>query len=437
MVDNTSSTNPRAAMDRKLDRPWWRRRVVLFAAAAVAVAVIGGAWFLLPAPGTVTISADTMDTGEVTQGAFQDYVPLRSSVVPLDITYITAVSGGQVASVTAQDGDAVAAGQELARLDNPDLTLDVATREADVSGRLSDTNNQLMTLRTSEADRDQAMADAQYALHKAQEDLAKRQRLREQGVLNDANVKPYADEVTYQAARVAALKKAQSTDAAFFAGQRQQIQASAGDLRRSLSEVRHGLDALTIRAPLAGRLTGFELKPGQAVKAGDPLGEVDSENAWKLSAEVDEYYVNRLSPGLKANANVHGQDTSVHITKVYPQVHDGHVTVEMEFDGGEGKGGPAGLKRGEAVDVRLSLGQTSQAILAPAGSWLGATNGTYAFVLDASGTRADRRAITTGRRNPDYVEVTGGLKPGERILTGALTDYTRASHIRLSKSEAQ
>ena len=422
-------------MDRTIHRPWWQRRAPLVILAVIAISVAGyAAWIRLPPPDTMTIS-DMPDQGAVVTGLFQDYVPLRSSIVPLDITYITATDGGQVASVTAQDGDSVTAGQALAQLNNPDLTLDVASREADVSGRLSDTNNQLMALRTSEAEHDQTLADAEYALHKAQEELQKRQRLREQGVMNDANVKPSADEAAYQTARVAALKQAQVADASFFATQKQQIEASADDLRRSLAEIHHGLDGLTIRPPLAGRLTGFELKPGQAVKADDALGEIDSADAWKLSAEVDEYYLSRLSAGLAADANVHGQDAAVHVSKVYPQVHDGHVTVEMTFDTvSQDKNGPSDLKRGEAIDVRLSLGKTSQAVLAPSGPWLNDSNGTYAFVVNARGDGADRRDISTGRRNPDYVEVLGGLKPGERILTSSLAIYSRAQHIRFSKS---
>lgn len=434
MDSDASTSSPAARMDRRLARPWWRRRPILMAAFVIALLAAGGAAFLiLPPPGTMTTELASVDSGEVVKGPFQDYVPLRASVAPLDITYITAVAGGQVAGLSAQDGDMVAAGQELARLDNPNLSLQVASQEADVSGRLSDTNNQLMTLRTNEAERDQALADAQYALHKAQENLQRYQRLREQGVANDANVKPYADEADYQRARVASLEKAQGSDASFFAGQRQQIDASAQDLRRSLAAVRRGLDALTLRAPIAGRLTGFDLKPGQAVKAGDALGEVDSEGQWKLSAEVDEFYLTRLSPGLSATANVHGQNVSVRISKIYPQVHDGHITVELQFDGLM----PADLKRGEAIDVRLSLGKTSQALLAPSGSWLNDSNGTYAFVLDASGKRADRRAITTGRRNPDYVEVLSGLKPGERIVTSSLAAYAKAQHLRFTKSESQ
>src|SRR6185312_9826684 len=222
MADHTSSNPGIPGMDRKIRRPWWQGRAALAALSAVALAMAGGlAWINLPPPGTTTTAPDAVDIGAVVEGPFQDYVPLRASVVPLDITYITAIASGQVAAVTAQDGDSVATGQALARLDNPDLIQQVATSEADVSGRIGDTNNQLMTLRTSEAQRDQALADAEYALHTAQEDLQKRQHLRDQGVLNDAYVKPYADAVTYQTARVETLKQAQSSDAGFFAAQKQ------------------------------------------------------------------------------------------------------------------------------------------------------------------------------------------------------------------------
>jgi HlyD family secretion protein len=323
----------------------------------------------------------------------------------------------------------VSPGQPLAMLGNPDLTLQVSSREADISARLSDTNNQLMNLQTSQQASEQAVADVTYALHKAEEELSKRQMLREHGVYNDAAVQTYIDEVAYQKQRLAALKSQQAQQAQFYTSQRQQILASANDLRQSREEVRKGLNALNLTAPMQGRLTDFDLKPGQAVKMGDPLGEVDSEGTYKLKAEVDEFYLSRLSVGLKATANVHGKDMGVHISKVFPQVNNGRITVELEFDAM-----PADLKRGETVDVRLSLGATEMALLAPSGAWLNDTGGASIFVLNGGGDKASRRAITVGRRNPEYVEILSGLKPGEHVVTGGTQNLTKAQHLRLTKS---
>lgn len=310
--------------------------------------------------------------------------------------------------------------------------LEVSTREADISARLSDSNNQLMNLQTQAQAREQTRADVAYALHKAEQDLQKRTLLRDQGVINDAALKSYVDEVAYQRSRLAALKATEAQEAAFTKSQRAQILASADDLRRSLGEVRKGLNALTITAPNTGRLTGFDLKPGQAVNMGDALGEVDSEGTYKLRAQVDEFYLARLSNGLKATARIHDKVVNVHVSKVFSQVNNGRVTVELEFDSAL----PADLKRGEAVDIRLQLSSGGQvAVLAPAGGWVNDSNGTSVFVLNARGDRADRRTVSIGRRNPEQVEVLAGLKPGDRIVVNGTQAYQKAQHLRLKSSQ--
>lgn len=414
--------------DRRLAKPWWKRRPIQMgvAAAVLAVLVIAAATFL-PAPNTVTVEADSLDTGQVVRAPYQDYIALRAQVVPLNVTYITAETNGRVDSVTASDGEPVVAGRVLARLANPELTLQVTSQEADISARLSDTNTQLMNLQSASESREQAIADATYALHKAQQELVKRQMLRQHGVLNDAAVQTYADEVDYQTQRVASLRASQGRETAFYSGQRQQILNSADDLRRSLEEVRKGLDALNITAPVTGRLTDFDIKPGQALKTGDPLGEVDGVGTYKLRAQVDEFYLSRLSTGLKATARVHEQTVNVRIIKVFPQVTDGHITVELEFIGAM-----PDLKRGETLDVRLSLGNTTQALLAPAGTWLNDTGGASIFVI--RGNKADRRAITVGRRNPEFVEILSGLRAGDTVVTGGTQNLLKAQHLHLKAS---
>jgi HlyD family secretion protein len=182
--------------------------------------------------------------------------------------------------------------------------------------------------------------------------------------------------------------------------------------------VRASLSALVLRAPVAGRLTAFTLQPGQTLKAGDPVGQIDSEGQWKLTADVDQFYLGRVRAGLGAAADIDGRSYPMAVIKILPQVTEGRFRVELGFRGTA----PTGLNRGQTLDVRLVLGADRPAVVAPSGGWLDA-GGTTAFVLDGD-KKAVRRAIVTGRRNPDQVEIVSGLAPGERIVTTALGTYT-------------
>ncbi|MDC7683579.1 efflux RND transporter periplasmic adaptor subunit [Asticcacaulis sp. BYS171W] len=427
-MTDTALNSPKPQMDRRVAPRWYKRRPFQIGAALGVVAVIAVAIMTLtPASGTVNVEASSLDIGEVVRAPYQDYVPLRAEAIPLETTYITAETSGRVESIAISDGDPVVQGQALAYLANPSLTLEVSAREADISARLSDNNNQLMALKTAQENREQALADTTYALNKAEQELQKRETLRDRNVINDAAVKPYADEVAYQRRRLASIRSAQAPDAQFYASQRQQVINNGGDLRRNREEVRRGLSALTLSAPAQGRLTAFTLKPGQAVKEGDPIGQVDSEGAYKLRAEVDEFYLSRLSNGLTAQARIHDQPVAVRLSKVFPQVTNGRVVVELEFTGPP----PSDLKRGEAVDIRLSLGKTQVATLAPAGAWLNDTGGASVFVLNTKGDTAMRRAVTVGRRNPEQVEILSGLKAGERIVVGGTQNLQKAEHLIL------
>jgi HlyD family secretion protein len=424
---STSEMAP-GGMDRRIERRWRPAPALLWAGGLAILACAGLlAWGLSPKAGTVDVDAATLSFGEVVRAPYLDYAPLRAEVAPAVTTFIAAETSGRVEAVLAADGDLVAAGQALARLSNPQLSLEVTAREADIAARLSENTGRLMGLKGAEESREQALADTAHALSRARQDLDRRQILLAKAMLSPSAVQPYLEEVDYQKERLATLRAAQRSDAAFYAEQRAQAARSAQDLRRSLAETRAGRSALVVRAPTAGRLTAFDLKPGQAVRMGDPLGQVDAEGAYKLRAKLDEYYLPRLSTGQSAQATVRDHAVSARVTKVFPQVADGRATLELAFDGAA----PGGLRRGETIDLRLSLGRPQPAIIAPSGAWLNDTGGAWAFVLSADGARAERRAIVLGRRNPEQAEVLSGLRPGERIVTAGAQDLTKAKFLRI------
>jgi len=409
----TQATNtPGAAMDRRMERkrkPWWRRRGPMIAAALIFSAVL--LWRFLPESGSTNLAAADMETGTVQRAPFADYLPVRATVTPRVTTLVGVLSGGQVEKLIVQDGAMVTEGQPLATLANPSLKLDVLTREAQIASQLGSVAGENLGIERNRLDRAGQVSQANYDLIKARRDLSIRQQLHDQGFLSDEGIKSYEAEADYQQKRLAQLRSGSTAEARITATQGQRLEDTRARLTSNLAAVRASLDALVIRAPVTGRLTNFTIQPGQALKPGDPSGQVDSEGSWKLTADVDEYYLRRVRVGQKANADA----MRFTVSKVLPSVKDGRFRVELTFDGIA----PAGLNRGQTLDIRITLSGTAPALVAPTGGWLDAGGGSSAFVLDADGRHARRQAVKTGRRNPEQVEILSGLKAGDRIITSS------------------
>ncbi len=406
-----SGTGSGAAMDRRVARTpkrWWRQRGVLIAVAIALVAI--AAWRMLPSAGSTDIAAKDVDTGNVTRAAFDDYLPVRATVAPRLTTLVGVLSGGQVETLLAQDGAMVAEGQPLATLANPTLKLDVLTREAQIASQLGGIASEGMGIERNRLDRAAQVSQAEYDLIKARRDLGIRQQLHDKGFLSDAGVKSFEEEAAYQERRLAQLRSGRATEVRITSTQSARLEETQRRLAGNLGAVRAGLSTLTIRAPARGRLTNFTLQPGQTLKPGDPAGQVDSEGSWKLEADVDEFFLGRVAVGQKART---ADGVALTVAKVLPAVKEGRFRIELTFDHAP----PAGLNRGQTLDLRITLGAASNAVVAPVGGWLEAGGGNTAFVLDADGAHARRRAVRTGRRNPEQVEIVSGLNPGERIVT--------------------
>jgi HlyD family secretion protein len=414
-------------MDRPLAKsPWKSRRPWIALAAAAAVAIALAVW-LIPPPGSLSVKAAEVETASVQHAPFQDYLPVRAEVAPLRTVFLGAISGGQVDKVLVLDGAQVAAGDALATLTNPELKLDVTSREAEIAGRLGDASAQELALERNRLDNEKDVSETNNDLLNAERDLDVRQRLHEQGFVSDAEVKTFATQAAYYRNRLAALKAGQAREEAIARAQAAQIAQTDQRLRGNLGVVESSLDALVIRAPVAGRLTDFTLQPGQSLKAGDPMGQIDSEGAYKLTADVDEFYLGRVAPGQTAAADIDGGAVPLSVNRVLPQVTNGRFRVELTFD----RAPPAALRRGQAIDIRITLGDTRAALIAPNGAWLDAGGGAYAFVMADDGRRATKRSITVGRRNPEQVEITSGLRPGERIVTSSYAGFEKFSHLIL------
>jgi HlyD family secretion protein len=331
--------------------------------------------------------------------------------------------------VLVEDGSMVAKGQLLAVLSNSDLQLNLLARQTEVTQQINSMRSQELALAQTRLQNERLLIDADLATRKAQRLFELQRPLAEKGFVPAKVFRDSQDDYQMSWQRSAVLRRAQATDERLQTSQLAQLRDAAASLSASLDIARATLDALNLRAPVDGQLTAFSIHVGQSMERGERLGQIDSAGRNKLVADVDEFYLGRIRPGQQATAEWGGKAYQLKIAKIYPQVRNGTFEVDFQFVGAE----PAAVQRGQTLQLRLTIGDTTPALLIPSGSFANETGGTWLFVVSPDGRTAVRREVRLGRRNADHIEVLAGLEPGERVLTSPYTGFADKDRLDLDR----
>jgi HlyD family secretion protein len=417
-------------MDRPIARAWWRKRSVMIGGAVVggALVIALGAWALSGASArTLRVPAAQVTVDTVSQAVFHDFTPLQGKVTPKDTLYLDALEGGQVQEILAQAGDRVAKGQPLVRFKNSQVERDVLQGQAVAAQGLTAAQQFQTTLEITHANNQKQLAQIDYDIARLRRAIDRRKEYEGQGVFSQESLDQIRDELNLNLKQRPIQAETNKSQDELRRQQLPGIRDEIARLQESMSKARERLDDLTVKAPAAGRLTVFDLKLGQNAKPGDRLAELVPDTGFKVSADVDEYYLARVKAGQTAVGDFDNKDVRLRVTRVYPQVKNGTFTVDLAFADKE----PPGLTTGAAVQGRLSLGNDQPAMVLPAGAFLERSGGDYVFVLDPGGHRAERRRIKIGRRSTEQVEILSGLKPGDRVITSDYEGYEKLDRIEL------
>jgi HlyD family secretion protein len=404
-----------SSMDQPVNRSRpWQRYLPYAVAGLFAVGAI--AWLLLQqSKGHVyRLPLNRVTLGTVTPGAFEDYIAVRGTVAPLLIDYLTTDQGGTVKQVLVEDGAMVKRGQKLIILSNPALQLQVAAQQ--------------ITFEQTRFKYQHDLMDIEHQISQLKSNLARDKILLDGNAIAPSTYQQELSDYQYS------LKLRDATIASRDAEQRARATQLTGQAAGTQSDIANaGVDALTMRAPMDGQLTALDAEVGQVKAQGAVLGQVNSADRFKLTAQVDEFYLGHMTVGLQSDFTLGSQNFKARIAKVYPQVINGTFKVDLYFDGAT----PPDIHVGQAVDLKLELGGASQAVIVPNGPFYQDTGGNWAFVVAPDGSYAERRNIRLGRRNPDYVEVVDGLKPGERIIVSGYEDFLKMDRVEFAKPENQ
>lgn len=415
------------AMDRKVEKKTPIATRLGYGAAALALLAFGW-WFVDTLMGgrSLTVNSQRIAVSPVTVGTFEDFIPLRGRLVPRSTVYLDAIEGGRVEEILVEDGTTVKAGDLIAVLSNTNLQLEVLGREAAVTEQLNNMRTIELQLEQNRLAHKRNLVEIDYQITRLNRAVSRQRDLVSRDLASRSTIEELEDELTYYENRRDITLESQSTDVRMQEEQLSQLKAAGEQLQAGLGFARKNIDDLSVRAPLPGKLSGFNIEIGQSIVRGGRLGQIDDPDGYKLNVRIDEFYLGRVDLQQFATAEHDGRDIDLRVSKIYPQITDGQFEVDMNL-----ADQPDGLRRGQTMQVRLTLGDNSDAILIPNGAFYQETGGNWIFVVSADGSEAVRRSVRMGRRNTEFIEVLDGLEPGERVITSPYTSYTNMDRLTL------
>ena len=404
-----------------------RRRVPYLAGAIFLLLVL---WLLLrDHSSTLRIDARTISVGAVARGEFNDYIRVTGQVQPITTVQLSPLEAGIVERLVVEEGASVRKGDVLVELSNTSLTLEILNSEAELAEKQNILRNTLISMEQEKLD---------LRLDKVQLDLdveRKRRTWQQNEELYRSNLIAREDWLQSKEDYELAERKRelnierQIQDSLYRTVQIEQMEDNLANMKRNMELIRQRIGNLQVKSPIDGEVGLLDVVLGQSVSSGQKIGQVNDLSDYKVEAEIDESYIDRVRAGL--DATFERQDTAftMRLRKVYPEVRNGQFRADFTFVGAH----PRNIRSGQTYYLHLELGQPTDAVIIPRGSFYQSTGGAWIYVVAPEGDRAYKRRIRIGRQNPQYYEVLEGLEPGERVIVSGYENYGANDVLILNK----
>ncbi|MBU2883930.1 efflux RND transporter periplasmic adaptor subunit [Psychrosphaera sp. B3R10] len=414
-----------AGMDRKIVKPSTSLKKVKWASIIVVfIALIAYFQSTLNSGKAMKVDSQRIAISAVTSGIFEDFIPIRARVIPAKTVYLDAIEGGRVERILVEDGVTLNAGDLIVELSNASLQLSVLGNEARVAEQLNNMRSIELSLEQNRLQHKRNLVDINYQIKLLTRQVSREDELMKTGAVSKSTYADTADTLEWYKARLALTLESQASDKKLQESQLVFLKDTAMRLESNLAISRQNLANMNVRAPVNGKLSGFDFEVGQSIDKGERLGQIDTPDDFKLTALIDEFYLSRVD----INQHATFENYQLTVSKIYPQVTNGQFEVDLQFVDQQ----PDGIRRGQTVQTKLTLGDSSEALLIPNGAFYQDTGGNWIFVVTADSNEAVRRPVRLGRRNSRFIEVLDGLEVGERVVTSPYTSYQNMQRLKLN-----
>ena len=390
--------------------PWWLGALLL-------VFVI----YLIARPNnkTLRVNKDTVTISSAVKGEFNDYIRISGRVQPMTTIQLSPQEGGIVEKILIEEGSPVKAGDTILILNNDNLDLQILNSEAELAEKENILRNTQIQMEQQKLDVRQNVLEYGTNVERLRRAYEQQKALYEDKLIAKEEYLKAEEDYQLVLQKYNLMTERSRQDSLYRGTQIDRMEESLENMQLNMSMIRKRKSNLIVKASIDGELGLLDVVLGQSIAAGTKIGQINSVGLYKVEAQIDEHYIDRVVAGLEATFERQGETYSTVIRKVYPEVRDGKFKADFKFDGEQ----PDNIRSGQTYYLNLQLGQPEEAVIIPRGTFYQKTGGKWIYVVNKEGTKAVKREIRIGRQNPQYYEVLEGLAPGERVIPSGYDTY--------------
>ena len=365
------------------------------------------------------VDGSTILTGTARQGEFNDYIRVSGQVQPMTTVQLSPTEGGNVKRIVVEEGSHVNEGDVIVVLGNENLDMQILNSEAELAEKENILRNTMISMEQQKLSVRQEKLSLQIEVRRARRAYEQNKALYEEKLIAKEEYLKASEDYELAKDKLELVTDRERQDSLYRSVQIAQMHESLENMRLNMNMIRRRKENLSVKAPISGELGLLDVELGQSVAAGAKIGQINNLDSYKIEAQIDEHYIDRVAPGLEATFERQNEKYSSVIRKVYPEVRDGKFKADFRFEGQQ----PENIRTGQTYYLNLQLGQSAEAILIPRGSFYQNTGGKWVYVLNADGTKATKRSVRIGRQNPQYYEVLEGLAPSDKVIISSYDSF--------------
>ena len=368
---------------------------------------------------TLRVNGDTLTVNEVRAGEFNDYIRISGQVVPMTTIQLSPRESGIVEEIVMEEGSQVKAGDVIVRLSNDNLDLEILNSEANLAEKENNLRNTLIEMEQQKMEVSLQILQLETNVKRKGRELESQKRLFDDGLIGKEEYLRSEEDYTLNLKQLEVTIARAHNDSIFREVQVKQMEESLDNMKQNMQRIRRRKENLNVKAPMDGELGLLEVALGQSIGSGAKIGQINAKESYKIEAQIDEHYIDRVNAGLSATFERQNETFDAVVRKVYPEVRGGKFQTDFRFSEEQ----PENIRTGQTYYLNLQLGQPESAILIPRGTFYQKTGGKWIYVVSPEGGKAVKRDIRIGRQNPQFYEVLEGLEPGEKVITSGYDNF--------------